>query len=162
MSSVFDNGQDAPRNEVFKDGKLASLTQTRATSALTGLPYTPHGGNIIIDLPGATGDLSSLISQVKDGLLVTTLWYIRTVDPTTLLLTGLTRDGVYQIRNGEVIGAVNNFRWNESPVELLNRIKAVGTSSITQPREWAGDVERACAPAVIFEQFNMSTVSPGS
>jgi predicted Zn-dependent protease len=162
MSSVFDNGQGAPRNDVFRDGKLTSLTQTRATSALTGLPYTPHGGNIIIDLPGATGDLNSMISQVKDGLLLTTLWYIRTVDPTTLLLTGLTRDGVYQIKDGEVIGAVNNFRWNESPVELLNRIKAVGASSITQPREWAGDVERACAPAVIFEQFNMSTVSPGS
>jgi alkylation response protein AidB-like acyl-CoA dehydrogenase len=60
------------------------------------------------------------------------------------------------------VDAVNNFRWNESPVELLNRIKAVGASSITQPREWAGDVERASAPAVIFEQFNMSTVSPGS
>ncbi len=162
MSSVFDNGQESPCNDVFKDGKLVSLTQTRATSALTGLPYTPYGRNIIIDLPGATGDLSSLISQVKHGLLLSTLWYIRTVDPTTLLLTGLTRDGVYQIKDGEVIGAVNNFRWNESPVELLNRIKAVGASSITQPREWAGDVERASAPAVIFEQFNMSTVSPGS
>ncbi len=162
MSSVFDNGQAAPRNDLFTAGELTSLTQTRATAALTGLPYTPFGSNIIIDLPGATGDLNSLVGQVKHGLLLTTLWYIRTVDPTTLLLTGLTRDGVYQIKDGEVIGAVNNFRWNESPVELLNRIKAVGASSITQPREWAGDVERAAAPAVIFEQFNMSTVSPGS
>ena len=162
MSSVFDNGQDAPRRDFFKDGKLHSLTQTRATAAMTGMPYTPMGGNIIVDLPGATGDLNSLISQVKHGLLLTTLWYIRTVDPTTMLLTGLTRDGVYQIKDGEVIGAVNNFRWNESPVELLNRIKAVGATSITQPREWAGDVERAAAPAMIFEQFNMSTVSPGS
>ena len=100
--------------------------------------------------------------MVKHGLLLTTLWYIRTVDPTTMLLTGLTRDGVYQIKDGEVIGAVNNFRWNESPVELLGRIKAVGATSITQPREWAGDVERAAAPAMIFEQFNMSTVSLGS
>jgi predicted Zn-dependent protease len=162
MSSVFDNGQKAPKNETFKEGKLHSLIQTRATAALTGLPYTPYGGNIIVESPGATGDLNSMISQVKSGLLLTTLWYIRTVDPTTLLLTGLTRDGVYQISNGEVIGAVNNFRWNESPVELLGRIKAIGESSITQPREWAGDVERAAAPAVIFEDFNMSTVSPGS
>ncbi len=162
MSSVFDNGQSAPRNDLFKDGKLASLTQTRATSILTSLPYTPAGGNIIVDLPGAKGDLNSLIADVKDGLLLTTLWYIRTVDPTTMLLTGLTRDGVYKIKDGEVIGAVNNFRWNESPVELLNRIKAASATSITQPREWAGDVARAAAPAVIFEQFNMSTVSPGS
>ncbi len=162
MTSVFDNGQSAPKNETFKDGKLNSLVQTRATSALTGLPYTPFGRNIIVEAAGATGDLQSMIAQVKNGLLLTTLWYIRTVDPTTMLLTGLTRDGVYQIRDGEVIGAVNNFRWNESPVELLGRIRAIGATSITQPREWAGDVERAAAPAVIFEDFNMSTVSPGS
>ena len=58
------------------------------------------------------------------ALLLTCLWYIREVDPATLLLTGLTRDGVYLVEDGEVVGEVNNFRFNESPVDLLSR--AVG------------------------------------
>ena len=81
------------------------------------------------------------------------------MNPATLLLTGLTRDGVYQIKNGEVTGAVNNFRWNESPVDLLSRMKAVGKTEITQLREWGDDFDRAAMPAVVFENFNMSTLS---
>ena len=84
------------------------------------------------------------------------------VDPTSLLLTGLTRDGVYQVKNGEVIGAVNNFRWNESPVGLLSRISKAGSPQWVQPREWAGDVDRQAMPALIFDDFNMSTVSPAN
>ena len=162
VSSVYDNGQRADRVEWVKEGILNSLIQTRSSAALTGLPYTPFGGNFIIEEKGATGDLNSMISTLNSGLLITTFWYIRLVDPTTLLLTGLTRDGVYKVEGGEVVGTVNNFRWNDSPVELLGRIKAVGGTSITQPREWAGDVERAAAPAMIFEGFNMSTVSKGN
>ena len=80
------------------------------------------------------------------------------VDPVTSLLTGLTRDGVYEIKDGEVIGAVNNFRWNESPVELLGRISSAGATEITATREFE-DLARTATPAVIFEEFNMSTVS---
>ena len=162
LSSLYDNGQKIDRTEWIKDGVLKALMHTRASAAQYGDPYTPVGGNIIIEEAGATGDLNSLIKGVDNGLLLTTLWYIRMVDPTTLLLTGLTRDGVYKIEGGEVVGAVNNFRWNDSPVELLDRIKAVGATEITQPREWAGDLERAAAPAMVFEGFNMSTVSKGS
>ena len=162
ISSVYDNGQRSDRVDWIKAGVLNALIQTRASSKLTSLPYTPFGGNVIIELPGAMGNLDSMIPTLGDGLLITTFWYIRMVDPTTLLLTGLTRDGVYKVEGGEVVGTVNNFRWNDSPVELLNRIKSVGATEITQPREWAGDVERAAAPAVIFEGFNMSTVSKGN
>ena len=56
---------------------------------------------------------------LERGLLLTCLWYIREVDPATLLLTGLTRDGVYLVEHGEIVGSVNNFRFNESPVDLL-------------------------------------------
>ena len=117
------------------------------------------GDNLILDVPGATGNLNDLIGKVNDGLLLTTMWYIREVDPSSLLLTGLTRDGVYQIKNGEVVGAVNNFRWNESPVDLLARMNEVGATEITQPREWADYVDRVAMPPVIFSDFNMSTVS---
>ena len=59
------------------------------------------------------------MAATEHGLLVTSLWYIREVDPATLLLTGLTRDGVYLVEDGRVVGAVNNFRFNESPVDVL-------------------------------------------
>ncbi|CAB4789656.1 unannotated protein [freshwater metagenome] len=159
VSSVFDNGQKISRTDWLKDGKLNALVQTRASANETSLAYTPASENIIMDVEGASGSLEDLISGVSNGLLLTTLWYIREVNPATLLLTGLTRDGVYQIKNGEVTGAVNNFRWNESPVELLSRMKAVGSTEITQLREWGDDFDRAAMPAVVFENFNMSTLS---
>ena len=80
-----------------------------------------------------------MIAGTDRGLLLTCLWYIREVDPQTLLLTGLTRDGVYLVENGEVTGAVNNFRFNESPVAMLGRITEVGRHGPALSREW-GDV----------------------
>ncbi|CAB4661698.1 MAG: hypothetical protein F2704_03155 [Actinobacteria bacterium] len=159
MSSVFDNGQSVPRINWLTEGSLTSLVQTRASSVETSLPYTPFGENLVMEVPGAQGSLDELVQAMPDGVLLTTLWYIRQVDPSTLLLTGLTRDGVYRVKDGEVIGAVNNFRWNESPIELISRISSVGSTEITQPREWADDVDRVAMPPVIFENFNMSTVS---
>ena len=67
-----------------------------------------------------------MIASTKRGLLLTCLWYIRLVDPQTLLMTGLTRDGVYLVEEGEVVGVVNNFRFNESPVGMLSRVLEVG------------------------------------
>ena len=159
MSSVFDNGLRLDKTELMKSGTLENLITSRATSRETGLAHAPWGDNVIIDVTGGSGNEDDLIRQVKNGLLVTTLWYIRLVDPASLLLTGLTRDGVYEIRDGEVIGAVNNFRWNDSPVEILSRISAAGATEITQPREWADDVARIAAPPMIVNDFNMSTVS---
>ena len=157
-SSVFDNGLPQDKWEFVKDGKLNGLIATRSVSATTGISYGAGGDNVVMEVPGGSGDLNTLISSVKSGLLLTTLWYIRMVDPVTSLLTGLTRDGVYEIKDGEVVGAVNNFRWNESPVELLGRISAAGATEITATRE-VEDLTRTATPAVIFEDFNMSTVS---
>jgi predicted Zn-dependent protease len=84
------------------------------------------------------------------------------VDPNSLLLTGLTRDGVYFVKDGEVQGVTNNFRWNDSPVSALSRINAAGGSEWTQPREWAGDMANMSTPALVIKDFNMSTVSPGN
>jgi len=136
--------------------------QTRASAKLTSLPYTPFGDNLIMKVDGAGGNLEDLIKSVDNGLLLTTLWYIRMVDPNTLLLTGLTRDGVYHVKGGEVVGATNNFRWNDSPVSALSRIAQASESAWTQPREWAGDITSMKAPALVINDFNMSTVSPGS
>ena len=127
-----------------------------------GADFVPISDNIIMSVDGATASEAELIKSVKHGLLITCLWYIRMVDPVTLLLTGLSRDGVYLIKDGEVVGAVNNFRWNESPVELLSRIIAATPTQITQLREWGDYVDRTAMPAVLFKDFNMSTVSQAS
>ena len=111
---------------------------------------------------GGTATLTEMIAATERGLLLTCLWYIREVDPERLLLTGLTRDGVYLIEDGEVVGAVNNFRFNESPVELLGRITEVGAAE--QPCAGSGtttSTERSMPP-IRVPDFNMSTVSQAS
>src|ERR1035441_3165507 len=106
--------------------------------------------------------LDDMIASTGRGLLLTCLWYIREVDPQTLLLTGLTRDGVYLVENGEVVGAVNNFRFNESPVAMLGRLAEVGTTVPTLPREWGDYFTRTAMPPARVEGFNMSSVSQAS
>jgi predicted Zn-dependent protease len=162
FSSVFDNGEKKSRVDWFKDGVLQSLVQTRASAKLTSLPYTPMGDNLIMSVDSGSGNLEDLIKKVDHGLLLTTLWYIRMVDPNTLLLTGLTRDGVYYVKDGEVQGSTNNFRWNDSPVSALSRLSHAGATEWTQPREWAGDVTNMSVPPMVIKDFNMSTVSPGN
>jgi predicted Zn-dependent protease len=162
QSSVFDNGLPSGRTDWIAGGTLAALTQTRHTARLSGQPATPAVGNLILDAPGATASVGELVGRTSQGLLLTCLWYIREVDPQTLLLTGLTRDGVYLVENGEVTGAVNNFRFNESPVALLGRITEVGGTRPTLPREWSDYFTRAAMPPVRVEGFNMSSVSQAS
>jgi predicted Zn-dependent protease len=157
--SVFDNGHALGHVDWLKDGVLTNLIQTRSSAAMMDATYTSFPDNLILESPGASGNTMDLVARCEDGLLLNTMWYIRTVDAATLLLTGLTRDGVYRIKNGEIVGAVNNFRWNESPVDLLSRISDIGATEITQAREWAGDAHRMAMPPVRFSNFNMSTVS---
>jgi predicted Zn-dependent protease len=161
-SSVFDNGLPLRRTEWIRDGVLASLAQTRHSARLTGLPVTPLIDNLIFEGPAGGQSLEEMVAGTARGLLVTCLWYIREVDPQTLLLTGLTRDGVYLVEGGEVVGAVNNFRFNESPVDLLGRLAEVGGTERTLPREWKDWFTRTAMPAVRVNDFNMSSVSQAS
>jgi predicted Zn-dependent protease len=161
-ASVFDNGLPSPRASWVSAGVLSALHSSRHSAALTGLAATPATDNLILSAPGASASLEQMIASTKRGLLLTCLWYIRLVDPQTLLLTGLTRDGVYLVENGEVVGAVNNFRYNESPVGMLSRVAEVGATQQTLPREWGDYFNRAAMPPLRVEGFNMSSVSQAS
>ena len=161
-SSVFDNGLPAGRETWISAGALSALRSSRFSAQTAGVPVTPAVDNLIMTAPGASESLSSMISSTRRGLLLTCLWYIRQVDPQTLLLTGLTRDGVYLVESGEVVGAVNNFRFNESPVGMLGRVVEVGATERTLPREWGDYFNRAAMPALRVEGFNMSSVSQAS
>jgi predicted Zn-dependent protease len=161
-SSVFDNGLPLRPTNWISDGTLAALVQTRHTADLSGLPATPAIGNLVLDSATGSGSVDEMIARTSRGLLLTCLWYIREVDPQTLLLTGLTRDGVYLVENGEVTAAVNNFRFNESPVAMLGRITEAGATVQTLPREWNDWFTRTAMPPVRVEGFNMSSVSQAS
>ena len=158
-SSVFDNGLPLSRTDWIKDGKLASLVQTRHSARMTGQPVTPAVDNLVLTVDGAQGSLTDLVGTMERGLLLTCLWYIRVVDAQTLLLTGLTRDGVYVVENGEVTGAVNNFRFNESPVDLLGRFSSASETVPSFSREWGDYFSRTATPALRVPDFNMSSVS---
>jgi predicted Zn-dependent protease len=165
--SVFDNGAPVTATDWIAGGVLTQLQRTRSWAARTGLPAVPFGDNLILDSAANTDaqpgrSLAEMIAATKRGLLVTCLWYIRTVDPQTMLLTGLTRDGVYLIEDGEVRGVVNNFRFNESPVDLLSRVTEVGAAERTLPREQSDYFTRAAMPTLRIPDFNMSTVSQAS
>ena len=166
-SSVFDNGLALGPTDWIRDGELAALIQTRHSAGLSGLPVTPAIDNLVLDGPPDTPPdsavtLDEMVAETSRGLLLTCLWYIREVDPQTLLLTGLTRDGIYLVENGEVAGAVNNFRFNESPVGMLSRLTEVGVTGPTLPREWGDYFTRCAMPPLRIEGFNMSSVSQAS
>ena len=161
MGSVFDNGLPLAATDWISDGSLSALVQTRASARTAGAPVTPYVDNLILD-GGGTATTDEMVATTERGLLLTCLWYIREVDPETLLLTGLTRDGVYLVEGGEVVGAVNNFRWNESPVDLLGRLAEVGRSEACLPREWSDDFTWTRMPTLRIPDFNMSSVSQAS
>ncbi len=157
--SVFDNGQPIGDTDWIRDGELRALIQTRHSATLTGQPTTPAVDNLLVESPDATRGLDEMIAATDRGLLLTCLWYIREVDPQNLLLTGLTRDGVYLVEGGEIVAEVNNFRFNESPVDLLRRLTEVGSTEPTLAREFGDYFTRTAMPAWRVGDFNMSSVS---
>jgi predicted Zn-dependent protease len=159
--SVFDNGAPVSAVDWIRDGTLRSLARTRAWAERTGAQAQPYVGNLILEGPAdrPSRSLEEMVAGTERGLLLTCLWYIREVDPQTLLLTGLTRDGVYLVEDGQVRGAVNNFRFNESPIDLLGRATEAGRTEHTLSREWSDYFMRTAMPALRIPDFNMSTVS---
>jgi len=166
--SVFDNGAALERVEWVRDGVVHALAYPRAAAEELGAGFTPPPGNLLLaagpdarigpdERVGASTD--DMVASTERGLLLTCLWYIREVDPASLLLTGLTRDGVYLVEGGEVVGQVNNFRFNESPIDLVRRATEVGATGRTLCREWKDWFARTAMPPLRVPDFNMSSVS---
>jgi predicted Zn-dependent protease len=153
---VFDNGLAAPAAVWVEDGVQRELICPRRWAQDHGHPVRPDVDNL--RMRGTQTSLEDMIASTERALLVTSLWYIRDVDPATLLLTGLTRDGVFLVEHGEVVGAVNNFRFNESPVGVLRRTVEIGSPELALSRE-VGDEAFVKAPPIRVENFFMSSVS---
>ena len=159
-TSVFDNGAPARRVEWLRDGAVHELAYSRAEATEFGTAFAPGGDNLLLT-GGSAASLAEMVAGTRRGLLLTCLWYIREVDPATLLLTGLTRDGVYLVENGEVVAEVDhNFRFNQSPLDVLRQATEVGATERTLPREWKDWFTRVAMPPVRVPDFTMSSVSP--
>ena len=120
------DGDGLPRQRVniVENGVVRNLRYSRFWADKQGKPQMAQPGNIIME--GGTKSTSDLVRETERGILVTRTWYIRMVDPQTVLLTGLTRDGTFYIENGELKYPLKNFRFNESPVIMLNNIDELG------------------------------------
>ncbi|MHB8395575.1 MAG: metallopeptidase TldD-related protein [Candidatus Dormibacteria bacterium] len=154
--SVFDLGLAQGRTTWIDGGVQQDLICPRRWAQDHGHQVRPDCENL--RLVGTDTSLEQMIAATERALLITSLWYIRDVDPSTLLLTGLTRDGVFLIERGRVVGAVNNFRFNESPVRVLANTSEIGRAELALSRE-VGDSVFIEAPPIRVEGFFMSSVS---
>jgi len=155
LTNTFD-GQGLPsrRQEWIKNGVLQKLTYSRFWAQKNN--KQPDAGTNAVKLAGGTESIEDLIKATPRGILVTRLWYLRPVDPRTVLYTGLTRDGTFLIENGKISKAVKNLRFNESPLFMLNNLDALGRTSRVAGTEAGGDV---VMPVLKVRDFNFTSLS---
>lgn len=155
LSQPYD-GEGLPlRRQVWvENGVLKQLYYTRfwaqkGNKQATGFPSS-------IKMQGGTTSTEEMIKSTPRGILVTRLWYLREVDPRTLLYTGLTRDGTFLIENGKITKAIKNFRFNDSPLFLLNNLEAIGPAVRIAGTEAGGAV---VMPTIKARDFNFTSLS---
>lgn len=112
-----------------------------------------------LSMSGGNSSIPQMIANTERGVLVTRFWYIRPVDPRTILFTGLTRDGTFLIENGKVTHAVKNFRYNESPIFMLNNIEAMGTPVRVSASEDSSPGNAVTMPPLKLRDFTFTSLS---
>ena len=150
------DGQGLPlsRQVWVENGVLKQLFYSRFWAQKQGKVAT--GGPSSIKLEGGTTSMDDMIKSTPRGVLVTRLWYLRLVDPRTILVTGLTRDGTFLIENGKISKSVKNFRFNESPLFLLSNLEALSPAVRIGGTEQGGPV---VMPAIKAKDFNFTSLS---
>jgi predicted Zn-dependent protease len=150
------DGLPTMASDWIANGVLTQLVYDRFTAKRQGIDKIPT-----IDAPCLSGKGSSLptlqelIKNTERAILVTNFWYIRTVNPTDLTMTGMTRDGTFLVENGAIVSAVKNFRFHESPLRAFNRIDA-----FTDPVEAiTSETGKLLVPAMTLHDFNFSSIT---
>jgi predicted Zn-dependent protease len=141
-------------------GVVKNLLYDRFWAAKQKKEPTATTPQMSLVMEGGTSTVADMIKTTKRGLLVTFFWYIRAVDPQTLLNTGMTRDGLFLIENGEIVAPIQNFRWNESPAVSFNNISALGRPVPMHTGEAYDNPGTALVPAMKLEDFTMTSISP--
>jgi predicted Zn-dependent protease len=155
LAQPFD-GQGLPSNRQVwvENGVLKQLFYTRFWAQKQG--KAPTGFPTNVKMLGGNTTLDQMIASTPRGILITRLWYLRQVDPRTILYTGLTRDGTFLIENGKIARSVRNFRFNDSPLFLLNNVEALGPSIRIAGTEGGGAI---VMPSVKAREFNFTSLS---
>lgn len=152
-----DSGLPTGQVEWFKDGKLETFQRSRYWAQKNNKQPQPGPSNMIMEAGGSMLP-EDYLTTVKEGLLITSLWYIRDVDNQTLLKTGLTRDGLFFVQDGKIKHGVLNFRWNESPLAVFKNIIGASKPVITAPRDGWDGIQMLC-PMIVTSGFNFSSIS---
>ena len=147
-------GLPSRRMTWIENGVLKALSYSRFWAQKQGKEATPGAGSL--KMLGGPTTTAEMIRSTPRGILVTRLWYLRSVDPRTVLYTGLTRDGVFLIENGRITKAVRNFRFNESPLFMLNNIEAIGPAVRIAGAENSGTF---VMPALKVRNFDFTSSS---
>lgn len=155
LGAPFDNeGLPVTRQTWVENGVLKSLAHTRFWANKQG--RTPTGGAGSFTLAGGTDTTEAMIASTARGVLVTRLWYLRPVDARNLVYTGLTRDGTFLIENGKIARSIKNFRFNESPLFMLNNLEGIGRAMRTAGGEGGGAI---VMPTIKTRDFNFTSLS---
>jgi predicted Zn-dependent protease len=150
-----DDGLPTRKTMWVEQGVLRNLQCGRFWAQKSGRAPVPSPTTLT--MAGGPMPVAEMVKNVHRGLLFTRFWYIREVDPQTVLLTGLTRDGVFLIERGEITGPVHNFRFNESPVAMLNKVLALGPTVRTYGEEGSGIP--VAMPPLLVDDFTLSSTS---
>ncbi|HEY9000329.1 MAG TPA: TldD/PmbA family protein [Mucilaginibacter sp.] len=148
------DGRPQEKTSWIEKGVLKNLQYSRYWAQKKGVKAVPSPQSVIME--GGDASLEELIKGTEKGILVTRLWYIRPVDPQTLLYTGLTRDGTFYIENGQIKFPVKNMRFNESPVIMLNNLDALGKVERTVSGE---SFSSSLIPPMRIKEFTFTSLS---
>lgn len=151
------DGTPVRKTTWIENGIVKNLAYDRYWAQRKGVEPTPLAGTL--RMTGGTSSIEEMIASTQRGLLVTRFWYIRSVDPRTILYTGLTRDGTFLIENGKLTRAVKNLRFNESPVFMLNNLEELGKSERVSASESGGPGAAVVVPPIKCREFSFTSLS---
>src|SRR4029079_13730549 len=160
QTPIMNDGTAAKQITWIEKGVLKNVFYDAASARRQKVPQSLATPNMSLSLEGSNQTLDEMIKSTRRGLLVPFFWYIRPVDTLTLLQTGMTRDGLFLIQNGEIAGPVQNFRWNMSPLVGFANISAIGKPVPIHTGEAYDRPGPAFVPPVRIEDFYMTSVSP--
>jgi predicted Zn-dependent protease len=160
QTPVGEGGLAAKDVTWVEKGVVKTLYDSRYWAQHQKRTPTGTGPQMSLVMEGGTATVDEMIRSTKRGLLITFFWYIRPVDQMTLLNTGMTRDGLFLIENGEIVGPVQNFRWNESPAVSFNNITMLGRAIPMHTGEAYDNPGTALVPPMKIEDFTMTSISP--
>ncbi|HET8771187.1 MAG TPA: TldD/PmbA family protein [Gemmatimonadaceae bacterium] len=152
-------GEGLPTQPVtwIENGVVKNLAYDRYWAQKQGKEPISGGGTL--SMAGGESTIEEMIASTERGIVVTRFWYIRGVDPRTILFTGLTRDGTFLVENGKITRPIKNFRYNESPIFMLNNLQMLGRPVRVSGSEAGGPGQALLVPPIKARDFNFTSTS---